>query len=122
MYGTTYGTYVRHVSRLVAHAAPHRRAWGGGETLIALDQQGGTIQLLVTGRPTQVGYVVSTYFRDVEGLLVLEIDLQWVNAEIRDESAGGDERFPHIYGPLNLDAVIETRPVDWGGQVQNTGD
>jgi uncharacterized protein (DUF952 family) len=59
----------------------------------------------------QLAHVVSTYFRDVEGLLVLVIDPQRVNAEIRQESAGGDERFPHIYGPLNLDAVIETRPV-----------
>jgi uncharacterized protein (DUF952 family) len=39
------------------------------------------------------------------------IDPQRVNAEIREESVGGDERFPHIYGPLNLSAVIETRPV-----------
>jgi uncharacterized protein (DUF952 family) len=39
------------------------------------------------------------------------IDSQRVNAEIREEGAGGDERFPHIYGPLNLDAVVEARPV-----------
>ena len=59
----------------------------------------------------QVAHVVATYFRDVDGLLVLVIDPQRVKAEIREESAGGDERFPHIYGPLNLDAVIEARPV-----------
>jgi uncharacterized protein (DUF952 family) len=59
----------------------------------------------------QVAHVVATYFHDVEALLVLVIDPQRVNADIRVESAGGDERFPHIYGPLNLDAVVETRPV-----------
>jgi len=59
----------------------------------------------------QVGHVVATYFRNVDGLLVLVIDPQRVNSEIRVESAGGEERFPHIYGPLNLDAVIETREV-----------
>jgi uncharacterized protein (DUF952 family) len=57
----------------------------------------------------QVQHVVQTYFRDVEPLLVLVIDRRRVNVEIREESAGGEERFPHIYGPLNLDAVIETR-------------
>src|SRR5579859_5865472 len=57
----------------------------------------------------QVAHVVRTYFHDVEDLLVLVIDPQRVNAEIREESVGGDERFPHIYGPLNLTAVIETR-------------
>ena len=41
----------------------------------------------------------------------LVIDRQRVKAEIREESAGGDERFPYIYGPLNVDAVIEARPV-----------
>ena len=59
----------------------------------------------------QVAHVVATYFRDVDGLLVLVIDPQRVNSEIRVESAGGDECFPHIYGPLNLDAVIEAREV-----------
>jgi uncharacterized protein (DUF952 family) len=59
----------------------------------------------------QVAHVVATYFGDVHDLLVLVIEPQRVTAEIRAESAGGEERFPHIYGPLNLDAVIETRPV-----------
>jgi uncharacterized protein (DUF952 family) len=32
---------------------------------------------------------------------------------VRDESpAGGDERFPHIYGPLNLDAVTQVLPFE----------
>ena len=57
----------------------------------------------------QVAHVVAMYFADIHELLVLVIDPHRVNAEIREESAGGDERFPHIYGPLNLDAVIEVR-------------
>jgi uncharacterized protein (DUF952 family) len=57
---------------------------------------------------------VATYFRDVHDLLVLVVEPQRVNAEIRAEGASGEERFPHIYGPLNLDAVIETRPVSSG--------
>jgi uncharacterized protein (DUF952 family) len=64
----------------------------------------------------QLAHVVATYFRDVDDLLVLVIDPQRVDAEIRAETAGGDERFPHIYGPLNLDAVIEARPVGWDGR------
>jgi uncharacterized protein (DUF952 family) len=61
----------------------------------------------------QVAYVVATYFRDVDDeLVVLVIDRQRVSAEVRVESAGGDEWFPHMYGPLNLDAVIDVRPVE----------
>ncbi len=57
----------------------------------------------------QVSHVVATYFSDVHDLLVLVIDPQRLNAEVREESVGGEERFPHIYGALNLDAVIEVR-------------
>jgi uncharacterized protein (DUF952 family) len=56
--------------------------------------------------------VATTYFRGVEGLLLLVIDPSRVSADIRVESAGGAEQFPHIYGPLNLDAVVETRLLD----------
>jgi uncharacterized protein (DUF952 family) len=33
-----------------------------------------------------------------------------VSAEIRHENLdAGDEVFPHIYGPLNLDAVVKVK-------------
>jgi uncharacterized protein (DUF952 family)/maleate cis-trans isomerase len=59
----------------------------------------------------QVQGVAQAYFGGLEDLVVLEIDRERVKAEVRDESVGrGDQRFPHIYGPLNLDAVISVRP------------
>jgi len=36
----------------------------------------------------------------------LRIDPARVTSEVRDEPSGGDV-FPHIYGSLNLDAVVE---------------
>jgi uncharacterized protein (DUF952 family) len=59
--------------------------------------------------------MVATYVRYVDELSVLVIDPRRVTAEIREEGSGRDELFPHIQGPLNLDAVVEARPVDWGG-------
>lgn len=40
-------------------------------------------------------------------LLLLEIDVTALHAELRYEpgSHGEDELFPHLYGPLNVDAV-----------------
>src|SRR5512139_1552762 len=57
-------------------------------------------------RPEQVLQVANTLFRDKAGLVLLCIDRDLVAAPIRDENLeGGEDRFPHIYGPLNLDAV-----------------
>lgn len=57
--------------------------------------------------PEQVIHVVNAFFRGQEGLALLCIDTAKVEAEIRRENLeGGDERFLHIYGPLDVDAVI----------------
>lgn len=57
-------------------------------------------------RPGQVLQVANTIFRGQKGLVLLYIDRGRVAAPVRDENLeGGADRFPHIYGPLNLDAV-----------------
>lgn len=53
----------------------------------------------------QVLGTAALYFRGVRGLVLLEIDTQKLTAEVRYEAAPSGEQFPHIYGPLNLDAV-----------------
>ncbi len=55
--------------------------------------------------PHQVARVANARFRGVTGLVLLCIDPSQVGPEIRYEESEPDERFPHIYGPLNADAV-----------------
>lgn len=43
-------------------------------------------------------------------LLLLVIDEDRVKPEIKYESAGSETLFPHIYGGLNMDAVVEVMP------------
>ena len=51
--------------------------------------------------------VANFRFRGRTDLVLLCINRLKVDAEIRDENLeGGDSLFPHIYGPLNIDAVI----------------
>ena len=51
--------------------------------------------------------VADCHFRGQENLILLVIDAAVVDFEIRYENLdGGDNLFPHIYGPLNLDAII----------------
>jgi len=64
-------------------------------------------------RPDQVLQVANRWFKPQAethaDLVLLWIDPQWVaaanQAEVRWEEADGD-RYPHIYGPLSLDAVV----------------
>jgi uncharacterized protein (DUF952 family) len=58
----------------------------------------------------QVAEVANMVYQGVPDLLLLAIDTGRVRPEIRIEQvAGSAEPFPHIYGPLNLDAVVEAR-------------
>jgi uncharacterized protein (DUF952 family) len=55
----------------------------------------------------QVSGVIERYYRDLDEVVLLELDPDRVGGEIRVEAAapGGDE-FPHSYGPLPPAAVI----------------
>jgi glutathione S-transferase len=63
----------------------------------------------------QVARVANLFYKGLPDLLVLVIDTDRVGPEIRYEHVpGSDAPFPHIYGPLNVDAVIATRPLAAG--------
>jgi uncharacterized protein (DUF952 family) len=56
----------------------------------------------------QVIQVANIRFRGHHGLVLLVIDTDKVEAKIVYENLeGGQQLFPHIYGPLNLDAVVQ---------------
>ena len=58
-------------------------------------------------RIDQVERTLAVHFGGEEGLLILSIAVTKVDAEIRDEDLyNAEQTFPHIYGPLNLDAVV----------------
>jgi uncharacterized protein (DUF952 family) len=57
--------------------------------------------------PQQVVRVANSLFHGQHDLVLLCIDSGKVEPEIRYENLeGGEERFPHIYGPLNVAAVV----------------
>ena len=63
-----------------------------------------------TSEPHQVLGVANTLFAGQSGLVLLCIDPDRLTSELRYEVADG-QRFPHLYGPLNLGAVV--RVVDF---------
>jgi glutathione S-transferase len=58
----------------------------------------------------QVDGVARALYRDVRDLVLLTIDTDAVEPDIRVERGGGSERFPHIYGTLAVDAVVAVEP------------
>ncbi|MBL1174005.1 DUF952 domain-containing protein [Pantanalinema sp. GBBB05] len=57
--------------------------------------------------PTQIPGVVHRFFQGQTDLLLLCIDSTLVQAELRYDAIATGEKFPHIYGALNLDAVVQ---------------
>ena len=52
--------------------------------------------------------IVDTKFTEEKDLILLKIDPTKVSEKIVYENLeGGSELYPHIYGPLKIDAVIE---------------
>ena len=63
--------------------------------------------------PAQVVATAERFYAGQSGLVLLVIDSERVQAEVKYEAGTDkpDELFPHIYGTLNLDAV--TRVLDF---------
>ena len=60
----------------------------------------------------QVPLVANAFYRGDAGLVVLVIDTDLVEPEIRyEQPPGSGETFPHIYGPLSVAAVVGVRPL-----------
>ena len=62
--------------------------------------------------PNQVQRTADKFYRYRPDVLLLTIDPDRLTAPLRLESNHpGGEAYPHLYGPLNLDAVVDVRPV-----------
>jgi len=61
----------------------------------------------------QVALVANAIYRDARHLVILTIDPERLRSELRYEKMpDADDPFPHIYGPLNTDAVVRTEPFE----------
>ncbi len=55
----------------------------------------------------QIVRVANALYRAQRGLVLLCIASSRVQSEIKYESDGSERLYPHIYGPLNVDAVVK---------------
>lgn len=54
----------------------------------------------------QIVWVANQFYRHQTGLVLLCIDPDRVQAPVKFESVEGAGSFPHVYGELNLDAIV----------------
>jgi len=59
----------------------------------------------------QIEGVVSRYYSDRSDLVLLTVATEdLTSALVWEDTSASDQKFPHIYGPLNLEAVISAAP------------
>ena len=98
----------------IASAADWEQARRDGEYTtstrgVSLAEQG----FIHASTAPQVAPVANAFYGDDQDLVVLVIDTRRLGPELRYEAVPGwGDPFPHIYGPLNIDAVVTTRPLD----------
>jgi uncharacterized protein (DUF952 family) len=64
----------------------------------------------------QIESVANTFFVGVTDLLLLKLDSERLHHELRFDNAvapdGSTQPFPHLYGPLNMDAIVQVLRLD----------
>jgi glutathione S-transferase len=63
-------------------------------------------------RADQVDGVANAFYAGEDGLVVLAVEERRLRADVRWEAPPGSaETFPHVYGPLPVDAVVDVLPL-----------
>jgi uncharacterized protein (DUF952 family) len=60
----------------------------------------------------QLAGTAAKHFAGAIDLVLIAVDGDALGAELKWEISRGGEPFPHLYGPLPLDAVLSVRPLD----------
>jgi uncharacterized protein (DUF952 family) len=68
----------------------------------------------------QIDKILNQWFKGQRDLLLVEINVDLLKAKVKFENLeGGQELFPHIYGTINLDAVINEKMIANSEKIEN---
>ncbi|HEY7428517.1 MAG TPA: DUF952 domain-containing protein [Gemmataceae bacterium] len=62
----------------------------------------------------QVAWAANRFYAGQQDLLVVQLDPSRLTSPLREEPCDTGEVFPHIYGPINRDAVVTVQPLGRG--------
>ncbi|HLG54750.1 MAG TPA: DUF952 domain-containing protein [Vicinamibacterales bacterium] len=96
-----------HLLHITTAAAWARAQEAGAYTADSLDTEG----FIHCSERQQVVSVANMRFRGRMDLVLLHIDPSRLDASVRYENLeGGEELFPHVYGPIPVAAVVDVTP------------
>ncbi|MBV9214717.1 MAG: DUF952 domain-containing protein [Acidobacteria bacterium] len=55
---------------------------------------------------SQLDGVIDRYYSDQEKVIILEIETDSLMSRVINEPSTASEIYPHIYGPINRDAIV----------------
>ncbi|PYS99450.1 MAG: DUF952 domain-containing protein [Acidobacteria bacterium] len=58
---------------------------------------------------SQLEGVLERYYSDVDRVLILTIDTDKLRSKLVKEPSTNDELYPHIYGRINVNAVVDVQ-------------
>ena len=61
---------------------------------------------------SQLAGTLDKHFSGVDGLMLVAVDLSRLGDTVRWEPSRGGQLFPHIYGPLPIEAVLSIAAVE----------
>ncbi|PDV97609.1 DUF952 domain-containing protein [Candidatus Chloroploca asiatica] len=93
----------------ILHLA-HAIAWAEAQRLgfyapPSLDSEG----FIHFSTEAQLPGVVERFYKHQPNMVLLVVEVDRLTAALRYEESEPGKFFPHLYGPLNLDAVVEVR-------------
>ena len=98
----------RHIFHIAANADWQRARENGSYDVESLAIEG----FIHCSHSHQVVEVANRLFQGRADLVLLRIARNEVDAAIKEENCGGGEiLYPHVYGTLNLNAIVEVLPL-----------
>jgi uncharacterized protein (DUF952 family) len=62
----------------------------------------------------QVAWAANRFYANESELLALSLDVARLTSPVHDEDPGCGQHFPHIYGPINPEAVVQVEELQRG--------
>jgi uncharacterized protein (DUF952 family) len=57
----------------------------------------------------QLDGVIDRYYRGIDEVVVIEIETDHLMSRVLNEPSTASEVYPHIYGPINRDAIVSAK-------------